>query len=42
MYNLFELRDFQRYFKIIIMQISKLLVNKAKMNLFFDLKLIDN
>ena len=29
MYNLFELRDFQRYFQIIIMQISKYLVNMA-------------
>ena len=43
MYNLFELRDFQQYFQIIIRQISKqLFVNMAKINSFFDIKFINN
>ena len=45
MYNLFELRDFQRYFEIIILQILKLL-SKYGLNkhifTFFDIKFINN
>ena len=45
MYNLFELRDFQRYFQIIIMQIWKLLTNyglNKHIFTFFDIKFISN
>ena len=45
MYNLFELRDFQWYFQIIIMQISKLLskygLNKHIFSHFY-VKFINN
>ena len=43
MYSLFKLWDFQRYFQITIMQISKLyFVNMAQINTFSDIKLIKN
>ena len=45
MYSLFELRDFQRYFQIIIMQILRLLSNfglNKHIFTFFDIKFIKN